>query len=47
MGGVIIVISLLFVPVIIVTSYVYVSKRHYERAHLRRKIKQYIRRNKL
>jgi len=37
MGGAFIVILLLFLPVLIVTSYVYVSKRHYERAHLRKK----------
>lgn len=47
MGGTLIVLLLLFVPVVIVTSYVYVSKRHYERAHLRKKAKHYLRRKKL
>lgn len=44
MGGSLYVILFLFAPVIVVTSYVYVSKRHYERTHLRKKVKQQVRR---
>ncbi|NLC94707.1 MAG: hypothetical protein GX676_03335 [Bacilli bacterium] len=39
MGGALVVLLLLFTPIIVVTSFIYLSKRQYERAHLRRKVK--------
>lgn len=44
MGNTVTVILLLFVPVVLVTSYVYVSKRHYERTHIHKKAKYHIKR---
>jgi len=44
MGGTLVVLILLFTPVLVVASFIYLSKRQYERAHLRRKAKYTIKR---